>query len=85
MAATLCECMPEDARSSDSSAQPQTRGHSGLVVGWICPQCLSVYSPDTAECWRCNGKNDMEIVAVVGPPCDELTVLVDEFARAEDE
>lgn len=23
-------------------------------LGWTCPQCGSVYSPTTTECWRCN-------------------------------
>lgn len=27
--------------------------------GWTCPKCGSVYSPMTAECWRCNKKEQI--------------------------
>jgi len=23
--------------------------------GWTCPKCGRVYSPDTPQCWYCNG------------------------------
>lgn len=24
-------------------------------TGWVCPKCSRVYSPDTPQCWSCNG------------------------------
>ena len=29
---------------------------SYLRSGWICPKCGRVFSPDTFECWYCNGR-----------------------------
>lgn len=27
-----------------------------LRSGWVCPKCGRVFSPDTFECWYCNGR-----------------------------
>ncbi len=25
------------------------------LIGWICPKCWAVHSPNTLECWHCSG------------------------------
>lgn len=62
----MCECpgaLWDDKSAAGATIQPYP------PLGWICPRCNSVYSPDTPECARCNGLGDFQDMAArVKPP-----------------
>ena len=47
-------------RNTSPNVIPLTIGQpqNFFTYGWKCPNCGSIYSPNTSECYRCNHKFD---------------------------
>jgi len=44
----------------------------GQRLGWVCPLCGAVYSPDITKCPHCNGKEGT--ITVTYTPSDEWEI-----------